>query len=354
MLISENMTDSLQTNSKREPFLVSIIVPLYNAVPYLYRLTENIMNQSYKRTQVIMYNDASTDDTKDVLSEIQGLYGEKIIAYNAEKNSGIGMGKNYGVEHADGQYVMFIDQDDNIEEDYIERFVESAIANPHADIIISGFKRESIDGRILYTRSIKTPDNGLRQIVPLFAKLYKKNFLITNNIRSPLGVILEDVLYQTALTVNAPKVVIIKATGYHWLENPVSASNTNLRTFKSGVAEKAFQYLESLKAHAQSKNTNDELDYGAYMFTLWHLLKTGAGVSVSEMLNERKKVFSLLDNAFPNYRSCRLITPFRPRGNRKIVSFVLWFVLCLRKLKVDKMIFIIYAKLKLSSLWPKL
>jgi hypothetical protein len=312
------------------------------------------MDQTFRDFEIILYDDRSTDGTADLLERFRKQYPDVIRVHCAEANMGIGAGKNYGVTHARGRYVAFIDQDDSVDDDYFEQLAQTAAAHPDADIIISGFKRVDARGDTLYTRAATSPHQAFRQIVPLWAKLYKRDFLIQNDIRSPIGAMLEDVLHQTSVAMRAPTSAIAPIAGYRWLQKPISVSNTVIRGFRAGESAYGIRYLTDLKQHAVSKESADELDYGVFLFAVWHLMKSGAHADARQMREEYDKTFPVLMQAFPGCRTCPLIAPTRPKGNRRIVSLTLWIVRLLWKCKLSKLFFTLYAALGLSRLWPKL
>ena len=105
---------------------VSIIVPIYNASEYLTRSIESILNQSYENIEVILIDDASTDNSKEIIKKY-ALKDSRIKPIYSEVNQGVSRTRNMGLKILSGDYVMFIDSDDYIIKDAIKIMVEKAI-----------------------------------------------------------------------------------------------------------------------------------------------------------------------------------------------------------------------------------
>lgn len=105
---------------------VSVIVPIYNASEYLSRSIESILNQSYDNLEIILIDDASTDDSKDIIKKY-ALKDSRIRPIYSEVNQGVSRTRNMGLKSASGDYVMFIDSDDYIVKDMIKIMVDKSI-----------------------------------------------------------------------------------------------------------------------------------------------------------------------------------------------------------------------------------
>ena len=107
---------------------VSIIIPVYNAVETLPRCLDSVISQTYNNIEIICVDDDSTDESASVIKEY--IKKDKRIRYfKNRKNSGPGISKNHGIEKANGDYLSFVDSDDYIEADMIEKMVNFAVKN---------------------------------------------------------------------------------------------------------------------------------------------------------------------------------------------------------------------------------
>ncbi len=105
---------------------VSIIVPIYNASRYLSRSVESILNQSYENLEIILIDDCSTDNSKEIIKKY-ALKDSRIKPFYSEVNQGVSKSRNMGLKSVSGDYVVFIDADDYIVKDMIKIMVEKAI-----------------------------------------------------------------------------------------------------------------------------------------------------------------------------------------------------------------------------------
>ena len=95
---------------------ISVIIPCYNSAPYIRNCLDSILNQTIGlwRMQLILVNDASTDETLDILSEYESRFPEQILLLSLSENQGQGYARNLALSYAAGTYVLYVDADDMI------------------------------------------------------------------------------------------------------------------------------------------------------------------------------------------------------------------------------------------------
>ncbi len=103
--------------------VVSIIIPIYNTQPYLSRCIESVMRQSYHNLQIILVDDGSTDSSADVCDQFARQDLRMLVIHKA--NGGVSSARNVGLINAVGEYISFIDSDDWVERDFIEKLVQN-------------------------------------------------------------------------------------------------------------------------------------------------------------------------------------------------------------------------------------
>ena len=114
--------------------LVSIIIPNYNKAPYIREAIESALNQTYKNIEVIVVDDGSTDESKEIIKS----FGKKIKAYFLpHKNANVA--RNFGFKKSKGKYIQFLDSDDIILPEKIEKQVE-LLEKTGAEMALCGFK----------------------------------------------------------------------------------------------------------------------------------------------------------------------------------------------------------------------
>lgn len=110
------------TEIKKDKPLISVIIPVYNIIPYLPRCVHSICRQTYDNLEIILVDDGSTDGTGDLCDELASEDG-RIKVYHKE-NSGSSGARNLGISKANGEYIGFIDSDDYAEPDMYERLMD--------------------------------------------------------------------------------------------------------------------------------------------------------------------------------------------------------------------------------------
>ena len=103
-----------------ETIYFSIIVPIYNVEKYLTECLQSVLKQSYQYYEIICINDASTDNSYDILLKY-AKNNKKIIVINNKKNRGLSYCRNQGIEKAKGDYILFVDSDDYISSESTNR-----------------------------------------------------------------------------------------------------------------------------------------------------------------------------------------------------------------------------------------
>ena len=103
----------------------SVIIPAYNSGQTIERTLKSVINQTLKNLEIIVVNDGSTDDTKDkILKMIDKLQAEEdYIIYLEQENKGVGAARNLGLAWAKGEYIGWVDSDDEIQDNYFEHLI---------------------------------------------------------------------------------------------------------------------------------------------------------------------------------------------------------------------------------------
>lgn len=118
--------------------LISVIIPVYNVEQYLERCINSILNQSYNKLEIILVNDGSTDNSKDICLKYKNIDNRiKIINQN---NGGLSKARNTGINYSVGKYICFIDSDDFIHKDMINILYNNLIKTK-SDISMCSFEK---------------------------------------------------------------------------------------------------------------------------------------------------------------------------------------------------------------------
>lgn len=159
-----------------QPFF-SIIIPVYNAEKYIVRAVNSVLEQIYKNFELILIDDGSIDSSKKNVEEYISKYNN--IHYFYQENSGVSAARNKGISVSKGQYVLFVDADDIVSDDLLQKVYESLSAdNLNTDILFFGKKEVSNTGKVL---AIKAPNNwsASRITGAFFKEMLVRNLLPT-------------------------------------------------------------------------------------------------------------------------------------------------------------------------------
>lgn len=160
---------------------VTVILPVYNAEDYLERCFDSILNQTYKDYEIMVVNDGSKDSSYEIIKKYEEKYPDKITVINQE-NKGVARTRNESINRADSKYIMFVDNDDYLDKDYIETYVK-AIEKDENDIVVGGFRRTNEKGKIVKKLELQNEEWSKFMIMTPWAKIYKRQYLIDNEIK---------------------------------------------------------------------------------------------------------------------------------------------------------------------------
>jgi len=152
---------------------VSVIIPAYNCASFVNETIDSILNQTYQDFEIILVDDGSTDNTKEVVRK----YGDK-IKYLYQQNSGVSAARNKGIGVSRGKYIAFLDHDDLWLPERLEKQVKFLDENPEVPLVFSDSYCTDWAGSIL-ERSFeeRSPHRG-----SIFNELFIKNFIPTQTV----------------------------------------------------------------------------------------------------------------------------------------------------------------------------
>lgn len=216
---------------------ISVIVPIYNVERYLVDALDSLANQSLTDIEILMIDDGSTDNSRYIM-ERYALDYDNFYAYHKE-NEGLSVTRNHGLNYAKGEYIFFIDSDDYLLHDALEKLYNCAIKYD-SDVVTANFFRynenkswahiigdyvfNSLENDLYTTNLFEYPN--LIWDMPVWNKLYKRQFLEENNLRFYDGrVIFEDNIFSTEVYAKAKNVTVLKDGVQCWR---MGAPNTSI------------------------------------------------------------------------------------------------------------------------------
>lgn len=176
---------------------ISILMPVYNSQEYLKNTVQGVINQSYKEWELILVDDGSKDNSKNICIELQKI--DNRIRFVNKENTGVSDTRNIALDNAKGKYIAFIDSDDSVHKDYL-KILLSSIEKSNGQLAVCGFKERKIStngqieelSRVFYPKEVIAIEDMKDLIMdfgnsgllnPLWNKLYSREIIEENNIR---------------------------------------------------------------------------------------------------------------------------------------------------------------------------
>jgi len=241
-------------NGIKPLFKISIIVPVYNSETYLKAYLESIINQTLKEIEIIILNDGSTDKSESIIKKYQQK--DKRIKYYYHKNIDRGLTRNKGISISKGEYIAFVDSDDYISLDMMEKMYDKAIAEK-LDVICGKVYIKEEDNMYIRQKHIKgqtidIKEKGIEYFLrqyfftkiyrnSLWDKIYKREFIIENQIFcGDNSVFAEDLYFQFKLILQLPTVGFLNELMYYHIQRADSIMHSE----KKDVILKHLNMLE--------------------------------------------------------------------------------------------------------------
>ncbi|MBD5391690.1 glycosyltransferase family 2 protein [bacterium] len=248
---------------------ISIVVPVYNVGPYLSRCLDSLIWQSLKDIEIICVDDASTDDSLEILRG----YAEKdkrIQVIPLVKNSGVATARNTGIDAASGEYIGFVDSDDCVDLDFYEQLYATATANG-ADMVRGSVRM------VKYNGSSKIDSQELKDIQAngkwyfgwqWWAAIYSRRMIVDNNIRFPVDVISgQDTVFLVACLKHSNDVALCWDTHYNYIRRADSLDEPIMPPHKIASRIKAYKLVSDI--YNSSSMSNKDYTNRYALFISW-------------------------------------------------------------------------------------
>lgn len=222
---------------------LTIIIPAYNREKTIKRALDSVVNQLEEDMELMIINDGSTDKTEEMIKEYLTKYSRN-ISYYAKENEGVAATRNFGITHAKGEYIMFVDSDDYIEENLIETLKQ--YLNQQIDVI--KFKAKHVDeqGNVLCkiegpTFSKTSGEEAFNQLAfsdvlmdSPCVYVFQKDLFVTQNLFFRTGTYHEDFGLIPLILLSAKSVVSIDVYGYNYVQtdNSITRNTDYTKTRK--------------------------------------------------------------------------------------------------------------------------
>ena len=247
---------------------VSVIVPVYNTSEFVKKCLSSILNQKFNDFELIIINDGSQDDSEKKIQEI--INGNDKCVYIYQNNKGLSEARNRGLDVAKGKYIVFVDSDDWIDNDFLEIMVKS-IEHYNADICMCGYTRRT-EKEVFKNFIPKFKLNNINDKNTLLNfyyntfiqekygiiccnKIYKKSLIVSNNIRFKKNeeIYAEDVLFNSELVSVCNRIVELPNSLYNYRIREVSITTS----YKVNLEKRYSNLLKNMEINLSNRLDND-------------------------------------------------------------------------------------------------
>ena len=281
--------------------IVSIVIPIYNVELYMKKCIETIINQTYKEIEIILVDDGSTDGSGEIADGYKEMDSRIKVIHKI--NGGLSDARNAGIEQAKGKYICFIDSDDFIEKDMVEKMLNK-INSLKADVIVCGYyiDWENNNGELIkqekrqfegdgYIDKNKVNQEVLEMLGYAWNKLYRLDYLKDNKFRFIKGLsLIEDTEFNSRVLAEA-KIGIDRGLFNHYIQrNRVTLGNKNYDNLLELAIKlcKCHQYL--FKKWNLKEEKIEEIKIRDYLL----VLKRYSKICASQNKSDFKKMISEL------------------------------------------------------------
>ena len=222
--------------------LVSIIVPCYNVEPYIIRCLTSITNQTYHHIEVLLIDDCGNDKTFALVEEFLSNYHENILfrIIHQECNKGLSSARNRGINEAQGDYLFFLDSDDDIYSRCIELLVQKVIDDDKIEMVVGNYKIKGslyfkpflMEERTYTSHEIIKAQFKYDIYTMAWNKLVNRNFLLKNHLFFADGLLHEDNLWSFSCALCLNKLSVVLAYTYNYYIRPGSIITGKSKTIQ--------------------------------------------------------------------------------------------------------------------------
>lgn len=222
---------------------ISVVVPVYNVEKYLEKCLQSLIEQCYADMEIVVVDDKSTDRSLCIAKKYEKYNNVKVIS--KEKNTGLSDSRNVGIRESRGQYIMFLDSDDYVEDGCIFKIQEIVKKENEPDIVYFGYSEEyeSTNKKYIKYGYVSQKDKiytgeefAIAELKQrnLYAAacfgIYNREFIVRNNLYFESGLLHEDELWTPQVILRANKVYTSDYVFYHYLRRNGSITRSGNKT----------------------------------------------------------------------------------------------------------------------------
>lgn len=265
--------------------LVSVVIPIYNTGRAAVRLVNTILKDKYSSYDIILVDDGSTDDSLKTLKKIT----DSRVRVFHQKNSGASAARNLGLKKVKGEYVIFLDSDDEIKPDFLPQVINAVLENPNNFPVTGMYRRQkgSHHQENLYPKKLRTRGNNesIRDYVlwlliqdgrmyPVVNKIFQTDIIKKNHLQfDPNFTFAEDLKFVLDYLKYAPGDIKFIQTPLYIYNFNNSTSLTNTSALRWRNWQKSFDHLVKWCG----KLSPTAITYLSLIYARWRVSHTKAG-----------------------------------------------------------------------------
>lgn len=238
-----------------ESLLVSMIVPIYNVEKYLDACVKSLVEQTYRNIEILLVDDGSRDSSGEISDEWEKV-DSRIRVFHKE-NGGVSAARNLALQHAKGEYVFFVDSDDYIASDYVEKMI-AAMEKENADMSMCKYynvwqNMQRVEGRLPNKEMVLSVEQyleGLYVYSGHYSLMCNKAFKreLFDGVEFAIGKRNEDARIMLQLVLKANKVVHVAKPLYYYRQRQTSFTKSeNREVMLSSETEWIRLHIEKLE-----------------------------------------------------------------------------------------------------------
>lgn len=303
---------------------VSVIIPVYNGEKYIKSCLDSVLNQTLSEIEIIIINDGSKDDTQKILEQYREKYLDKIEIVSKE-NEGQGKARNIGIDLAKGEFVTFVDSDDTIDSNMLQKLYDE-IKTKEVDLVICDYyeilnvkegkrkaktklkeeinerKTNKCEKKAILQKTGDLKKDYIISVAGPCNKLIKTDILKKNNLRFLENAIYEDIAMIPLIALYTNKIAYVEEPLYNYY---IRTGSTMRQTEFNNKLLSIYTVLETLEKGFQQSGLVEEYKEELEFIYIKHLLYAGSGrfLEYKQGIEQIPKIVEIIKTKYPNWKN---------------------------------------------------
>lgn len=334
-----------------EPF-ISVIIVSYNHAHLLPRALNACANQTFKDFEIVIVNNGSTDNTKEIIERFSAEHTEmRIVVKVVEKNIGVAHGYKTGLATATGIFFMFNNADDWMETDCLEVLAKKA-KETGADVISGLYREVDLEGNELRVVSYEEGMSFLIFLDDGYGTIFRRSIVLEIGMAPYINDM--DVSYNTKFLLYSRRNDLCNKVIYNYRVDPCSTASERGGWKTVDYIKINYENFMPIYNEVKDSDAREEIEYKLLKNYYISLLNLNRNNSCAEIIKNYDETREIVHKYFPDYLKCKKLTLFRKNGDRKNGRRMTWVLSRLEKFHLMKAALCLYSLLsKFAYLRPR-